>query len=81
MNKLSFFLFSIAVIAIVQSKEPLHIGILLPLSTGFLSDAGNTFLSFTEMAIRDINKRDDILADYELHYTILDTKVTKMSFI
>ena len=30
-----------------------------------------------EMAIRDINARDDVLPGYRLHWKLLDSKVTK----
>lgn len=62
-------------LSMVECKDRLHIGMLQPLSDGFSTD-GHTFVQFAKMAIRDINARNDILADYELESSYLDTRVS-----
>ena len=74
---LRVFLISIACSSfMVECKDSLHIGMMQPLTGGYSNEAGLTYLKFAEMAIRDINARDDILADYELKSSVYDTQVS-----
>ena len=62
-----------------NSKKSLHLGVLHPLSDGFATKAARGYLQVAMLAIRDVNNRKDLLKDYELEATVLDTKVLQLA--
>lgn len=62
-----------------NNKTSLHLGVLHPLSNGFAVKAAKGYLQVAMLAIRDVNNRHDLLRDYNLESTVLDTKVLEIN--
>lgn len=51
-----------------EGKNPLYLGAILPYSNeGWIGAFGKQSLVGTNLAVEDINKRSDVLADYTLY--------------
>lgn len=58
-----------------NNMTTLYLGSLYALSQGFASKASQGYLQAAQMAVRDINNRQDILKGYKLEMIVKDTRV------
>lgn len=58
-------------------KTPLHVGAILPYTKeGWIGAFGRQSVVGTDLAVQEINARDDLLADYEIRVTYKDSMVS-----
>lgn len=60
---------------LIYAVSTLHIGGLFPMSGGSVASAGKAMLPVTELAIKMVNSRADVLPGYRLQLMWNDTKV------